>query len=361
MEERLTSAQLLEYAEAAGFAVSERKLEDWRYRGLLPRPERAGNRGRTPRWLYPPETADQLVALCRWRQKTKDLEAIRVGLWVEGFAVEDQAVRDAIVDVLSGMREKVEEALSTGQGEQSSPDEALAELTYRAAGTHGDKPGPRTVRMRRADRATGLAFLFRLFMGHDLEQHLPDAKFAEQAMGISAGRRGAPPYRWLDGPPEELANLAPLISLPALIEAARTATTDELARARKLARAFVQGLPLVALFAEAVLGPRAGGLAAAKNLSDTGPELFCMLVPCLASAGRSGYSENLDTLEAALGAVTDLGTTVADLGSISAEEREGRIKAASAEERPTVRRALTLAQERQTKAQLTRRAKPPPK
>ena len=348
MDEWLTSAQLLEYAAAEGFAVSERRFEDWRYRGLLPRPERAGNSGRTPRWLYPAETADQLVAVCRYREMTRDLEAIRVALWVDGYPIDERSVRSAIVAVLMGMHDRVELALADesarvgGDAGPLSPEEALDTIALQAAGKHGSRPTPRTIRMPKADRARGIAFMVRLFMGYDLDDRLTHAKLAEQAMGLSAGRRGPGPYRWLDGRPQELADLRAIIALPVLVETVGTSTDEELARARSFARAFVQGLPLIALFAEAVLGPRAAGLAAAKNIDDQ-PEFLCLLVPALVAALRHGYGENLELIQPALnGVAATLGPRIEDIAALPEPERQQAIQDSPALTRPTLRRLVAL-------------------
>lgn len=363
MDERLTSAQLLEHAEAEGFAVSERRFEDWRYRGLLPRAERSGNSGRTPRWLYPVETADQLVALCRYREMTKDFDAIRVALWVDGYAIDEQSVRSATVAVLMGMRDRVERALAEESARVGvdawplSPEEALDSIALQAAGKHGSQPTPRTIRMPKADRARGIAFMVRLFMGYDLDERLTDAKLAEQAMGLSAGRRGSGFYRWLDGSPEELADLRSIIALPVLVETIGTSTDEELARARSFTRAFVQGLPLIALFAEAVLGPRAAGLAAAKNIDDQ-PEFLCLLVPALVAAIRHGYDENLELIQPALnGVATTVGPRIEEIAALPEPERQQAIQDSPALTRPTLRRLVALYADQQD-AQKVRRKTP---
>jgi hypothetical protein len=347
---RLTAQQLLRAAREAGFEVSERRLEDWRYRGLMPRPERVASAGKAPLWLYPADAREQLIAVCRYREKTKDMEAVRVGLWFDGFPIDESAVRSAIGAVLEGMRDLVERTLleqarRSNEGRQLTPSEAIDELAHQAAGKHGSRPTPRTIRMPRAERARGIAFMLRLFMGYDLDDRVADAEFAEQAMGLSAGRRGLP-WRWVDWPARELADLRSIIALPVLIDATRNATSEELNRARGFARAFVQGLPLVVLFVEALLGPRAGGLAAAKNIDDQ-PEFVCMLVPALVSALRQGYGENLELLQPTLEAVaTTAAPTIAEIAALPEPERQNRIDAAPAGERPTLRRLVQLQTER---------------
>lgn len=366
MEARLTTPQLLKLAREAGFEVSERRLEDWRYRRLLPRPARAGSVGKAPRWLYPQGTDQQLLELCRLRAITKDIDSIRVGLWVAGYPIGEQDVRTSIGAVLQGLRTLFERGLEeeanrktvSDQGRLTA-DQALESLAYRAAGMKGDRPAPKTIRMLREDRARGIAFMARLFMGYELE--IADAAKAERAMGISAGRRGDPAHRWLSGPPAELAELRSIISLPVLTEVAATATADELVRARALARAFVQGLPFIARFAEATVGPRAAGLAVAKNIADAAPDLYCMLIPALVAARRIGLAESLDTLQTTLDGVNQLVPAVEELAALPDARRRKKLERIPAGDRPTARLMLELTAQQSRTTRTTRTRKPKPK
>jgi hypothetical protein len=357
VEERLSADELLAIAREAGFEVLPRRLEDWRYRSLFPHPERVPSRGKKPLWLYPTGSDRWLLDLCGWRALTKNMEAIRVALWVDGHLIDTDAVRESISAALEELQRRFERALrdeaSRGGDTGDTPvtvEEALDSLAYRAAGVKGDRPAPRTIRMTRADRARGIAFLARMFMGYDLEERLTDAKQAERAMGIAAGRRGPAAYRWLDGPPEDIADLRSVIALPVLIQSAQAATNNELERARTLARAFVQGLPIVALFAEAMFGPRAAGLAGVKNIVDPPPELYSLLVAGLVSAIWQGSEENNNTLEEALDNINQLAPTINELATLTPTERRQRVEQAPPTERPQVRRLLELASEQRTKS-----------
>ncbi|MFE6853667.1 hypothetical protein ACFVDH_23105, partial [Streptomyces sp. NPDC057674] len=60
---------LLRAAISAGLStMNERRLEDFRRDGLMPRPVRVGNDGRRPVWVYPPGSDRQLIRLLRWRE-----------------------------------------------------------------------------------------------------------------------------------------------------------------------------------------------------------------------------------------------------------------------------------------------------
>src|SRR5580698_9701780 len=91
------SAALLRAAARTGELVSERLLETFRAQGLIPRPYRVGNCGRSPIWRYPPGTERQLIALLRWRQHSKDPDLLKALLWLDGFPIPDATVREALL------------------------------------------------------------------------------------------------------------------------------------------------------------------------------------------------------------------------------------------------------------------------
>jgi AcrR family transcriptional regulator/DNA-binding transcriptional MerR regulator len=113
----LDTDALLAAAREAGGEVTDRQLELWRYKGLMPRPVRAEGRGR---WLYPPGSDRRLARLVTLRASIRSLELIRVVLWLDGFAVEIGEVREA----LTGAMRKLAEVVEPGDGEGSV--EALA-------------------------------------------------------------------------------------------------------------------------------------------------------------------------------------------------------------------------------------------
>jgi hypothetical protein len=116
-DDLLDARALIRAAEAAGFdlgplTTAERRLEDWRTRGLLPRPTRAAQEGRRSIWIYPAGTEKQLLALLRWRKKSRHLEAIRVALWTEGFPIPLEKARAAILAVLRHAEKSLERKLA---------------------------------------------------------------------------------------------------------------------------------------------------------------------------------------------------------------------------------------------------------
>ena len=84
----LDSPRLIDTAAAAGHRISPRMVETFRAQGLLPRPVRGPNQGRTPTWIYPDGADKQLLCLLGWRARTKDPGTLKVLLWIDGFRPE---------------------------------------------------------------------------------------------------------------------------------------------------------------------------------------------------------------------------------------------------------------------------------
>src|SRR5260370_34391763 len=107
MEEQwLTVDQLLALAAARGFhppEITARKIERWRKARLFPRPRRISlGRGQGMRSEYPPETAKILLAICRLRRRFQhDLDAIRLGLWYEGYRLPIDDVKRSMEQLLT--------------------------------------------------------------------------------------------------------------------------------------------------------------------------------------------------------------------------------------------------------------------
>lgn len=85
----LTHETLLALAASAGEPLTLKELLSWRKAGLLPRPQRLSKRlGPGSGFVYPPETASRVLALCHLRARFRaHPSALAVGLWVEGHAV----------------------------------------------------------------------------------------------------------------------------------------------------------------------------------------------------------------------------------------------------------------------------------
>lgn len=90
-------SDILAKAQAAGFAVSERQLKRWHYKGLIPRPEQFWTEGKSgSEVIYAAGTSDQLIALCVIRRKVRRLKDVGWYLWWSGFPVAEKYWKAAL-------------------------------------------------------------------------------------------------------------------------------------------------------------------------------------------------------------------------------------------------------------------------
>jgi hypothetical protein len=304
----LETSDLLGAATDAGYRVSERMLETFRSQGLLPRPARAGNRGRRPLWLYLTGTDEQLLRLLAWREHTKDPRVLHVVLWLDGFPVATSAVREAITAVLrevaAGLdREVAAEAERLSLDPEADRGQALDSIAARLAAKRTDQALPRRVRITAAERAEAFASLTRLTVlgdpGETTEEH---ALTVERALGISPGRRqgfgDAGP--WLTGPARDLFDAADFISMPSMTQAVEAATDEELEAARPTAAALFQYLPIAARAVGALSQKENHAGMQGPAAMDDDPKLAVLLVPAVLGFRRAGWQQNLDTITSAL-------------------------------------------------------------
>jgi hypothetical protein len=307
----LESADLLAAAAQAGAQISDRMLETFRAQGLLPRPSRFGYRGRAPVWRYPAGADRQLLALLGWRQRTKDPGLLQVLLWLDGFPIRAEAVRDALTRQLHDVIDAIDQELrrhardlDLDPSDEAAQSRAVDALARTMAGKRGATPFVRRTRMRASDRAQGVALLVRVFgLGETIDGTAEDATLIEQVLGMAPnGRRhsieGEEP--WLTGPAEDLFGAAGIVGLPSLAETVATATETELCAARQTVVALFQYLPLMIRMVGVMSGDdNHTGLAALGQL-DQQPEYVIYLVPMVVSMMRAGWRENLDAVTAAL-------------------------------------------------------------
>jgi hypothetical protein len=231
-------------------------LETFRAQGLLPRPRRAGYRGRTPDWRYPAGTERQLVALLEWRKQTKEPGLLTVLLWLDGFAFGATEVREALMRRLRKMIGTFEqeirqqaEKLGLDPAGANSRRQAIDKLAQTMAAKRGTNALPRRGRMRADDRSHALSMIIRLFgLGEQIEATPADADTIERALGISPnGRRHmiADTGPWLTGPAEDLFAASSVTGLPALLNAVERATDTDIAAARQTIVGLVYYLPLM--------------------------------------------------------------------------------------------------------------------
>ena len=221
----LESVDLLAIAAGAGAGITDRMLETFRAQGLIPRPRRAGYRGRSPVWRYSPGTDQQLLALLGWREHTKDPDVLQVLLWIDGFPIPAAAVRGALTRQLRSVVDAVGQEigrrardLGLDPSDDTGRGPAIDVLARTMAGKRGPTPLVRRSRMRASDRARGVALLLRVFgFGETIDGTVDDAALIENVLGIAPnGRRhsidGQEP--WLTGPAEDLFDAAGIVASP---------------------------------------------------------------------------------------------------------------------------------------------------
>lgn len=107
-ERGISQGDLLHYGAEHGFSVTKRQLVRWHQGGLLPRPmQRPMGRGKGTRTVYPPGTAEQLVALCEIQTTTRSLDRVGFMLWWRGYEV-DHAL---VTRVLMGTAARIDAGL----------------------------------------------------------------------------------------------------------------------------------------------------------------------------------------------------------------------------------------------------------
>lgn len=183
-------------AVARELGVGQRRLEDWRERGLVPRPRRAGYEGKRPIWVYPTHAEDQLRAADRLRKGTRDLEAIKVALWAEGYPVQVEELRAALLDVVGRFEQALIDdvarfAPSDQQGANVVEDprdleHALKGYADELARLRSRQPFKRRGRLTLAQRQRAFLAMLSPFFG--LDQNVEDRRMVERVYGISRGR-----------------------------------------------------------------------------------------------------------------------------------------------------------------------------
>lgn len=107
-ERGISQDDLLHHAAEHGFSVTKRQLVRWHQGGLLPRPmQRSMGRGKGTRTVYPPGTAEQLVALCQIQARTRSRDRVGFLLWWRGYDVD----RALVMRVLLGTAARIDRSL----------------------------------------------------------------------------------------------------------------------------------------------------------------------------------------------------------------------------------------------------------
>jgi hypothetical protein len=326
------TAELLALAREWEPAVTDRALESWRHRGLIPHPHRVAGPGRGPGWEYPDHALPQLQALMRLRRQTKSTDLLLVGLWLEGFPITPKTVLVATTRALGSIAATVESELAAAESVGRTRREAIEAAGRTAAGLRGEhRPLPGYGRQTLAERRRALVTVFRIGLGDEsvLETLDDEAAAVERTLGLDRGRRYRPEGvgPWLDGPAGEgLAALLQFGSIPRLIEVLRSATADEVEAVRMPARTLTAGLAAFCLLADAFSGQvNVTGMGAfAAAVKD--PTAMVFLVAFLIAARRSpelgpGLQQVCEALERYLPMSDELRA----IASLPAGERRTRL------------------------------------
>lgn len=332
---RLQTADLLARAAEVDSTITERTLEFWRHQGLLPRPERSGQNGKTPLWTYAPEAGEQLRALLRLRTRTKDPNALRVALWYEGYPIETSRVRNSISAYLRGIQDACERELAKRSSEAADPEtrwQAIRAVATTLAGKRG-KGFPRLGRQALSDRIDAIASTLGMVLGDELatQRLQKDARAVERLIGVDRGRRFRPNGvgPWLDGPPGEgLEGFARFGNLPRLVAVVDNATEDELEAARNLSAILLGGISAFSRIADAMVGRDNASGMAGMRIFDGHPHAPLFAVPLVLSVLTSTeMAENLSQVIRALQSnVLPLEQRVKELSALPEAERAERLK-----------------------------------
>jgi hypothetical protein len=308
----LDTTALIRAAERAGFELgdrkrAERRIEDYRARGLLPRPVRVGQEGRRTIWAHPVGTDRQLVALLRWRRKTRNnLEAVRVALWAEGFPIPLEDARQALLSVLSAFEIALSNELARFSPEGVDPGQLLDDSEALRSATEGwaDElarmrgrfPIPRdlSARMTLAERQRAMAYWLAFTVG--LTPSSEDAELLERLFGLTRGARAS--LAGILPDPEETFPAWMARHPRALRAAVETASDATLRFVQSSLQTFLTLFPLLipVLFAS---DPRAAELVEGMFafLEDSSPEAIALFAAALAANIESKHAEHADLEE----------------------------------------------------------------
>jgi DNA-binding transcriptional MerR regulator len=300
VESLLDSAAMIDIAAAHDHKVTPRSLELWRYRGLLPRPERQAS-GRAV-WLYPAGTERQLLRLLYWRGRTRNLDEVLLALWIEGFGIELDGVREALVRFVERWEAMIEAEVA---GTSKRDEEALVDtLARKFARMRGAASLPRLSRMRSKDRERACGYLVAAMFGmeDELTKREGDLPHLERLLGFRRGHDGG--LSPMLGLKDAKGQIARLPTPGEAREPVRTAQPIELEFARRVIQVFLFVLPaaLPTLFADQAVKAVDVVNFARQSFTEPPPGLFPFLLTVFLVSLR-GKEPEMGELREPLGAL----------------------------------------------------------
>lgn len=315
----MTTSELLAYAAARNYDITPDVLERLYESGCLPRPIQrhvVGQPGSVAE--YPPEAADQLLALCRLREHEKRYAYLCVRIWLEGYPVPFDALRSNMQRIIGDLWRGIGRLL-IGKEDSLAKAERVAMKVQsqleRNLKQHDNVVARILNRVQTAqERFRLLVMLFQLALGGrppfawapmpgDEERSLPALFIA--ALGLEAAqidRAGeVPPWLPKDITPDlERLSKHRLLSLTRPRKRLARATERELLRARADYQALFGALPRVVRAMETIAGsnPFGFGLLAEFSSEKTPTEVQVMFVIAMLLARDVGFGNNIDTIAA---------------------------------------------------------------
>ena len=345
---RVSTEELL--AQANDPRITARTLEYWRHEGLLPKATRTGQTGKRPEWTYPAEAREQLQALLRSRETTRQPDELRATLWFQSYAVETSRARKSIAATLRRSHEEILKEIAKRQDPSLPSDEAQWDALEKLARTVARRRGKNALRVAkrqpREERDRAAAVLFGLTLGFEqaAERLAEDGEKVERMIGVDAGRKphgGLP--AWLTGPASEgLADFGTIASLPALTAAVETAAESDMESARDLARLMLEGLSIVSRLTDALtLSDNAAGMAAWEAAATRPMTAIWLTAFVLALRDSGAYSDNLKQIAKTLDSdALPLGARIRELAALPEAELAAELE--SADTLPFIQRAGLL-------------------
>ncbi len=273
-------------AENGIASISPHQIHRWRMAGLLPGARRVSlGRGRGFQFDVAPGTYEQLVALCRFRTVTKSSHRLRILLWLEGWPVDQEAVRLSLLTCLPNL------------GTERRSEAFLDRLSTCAV-----EAGPRLARRLLLGRigstlsADGADVALQMAFGFTRDISPEQASTLESVIGLRTHARNdslaeAPP--WLTGElAAHLTRLARAFSIQKLRESVNSATPAELARARPFARALAIDFPDISRASDLQYGRNFAGWRLLQRLR-LRPETALSLSIFLGRLGLTGAMDEL--------------------------------------------------------------------
>lgn len=344
-ERRWTVDELIEATWRSGYVVTATQQQRWRTEGLLPRPERTIHKGAKGIWTYSDASRHQLLALARLRDKDSSPTAIAIGLALEGFSIDVEVVRAAVLHQLGTVTAELDDALAWATAESPGEDPVTVIAGYLARMRKG-----RVLRWRVApliERQAAFELMLRLFLSGD---HAPTPDdfvrclpAFERLTMLDRARRDrlldqAP---WLEG--DALEGFSAVSSLPVITARTRSASEEDARLAIDLARTFTALIGPAARMIEAVTGKdHAGGLTLLRETRTDTAVSQAVFLGAFFSFVQSPLRQNAIDINDALVPLAGVQRDAARLVALGQQELRRRLESVNDMTRRAVERYLAF-------------------